>query len=219
MKILIFGASGMIGRGVLQACLADADVEQVTVVVRRASAAPQDRLREVVQADFSDFSAIEAQAFAGVDAVFFCLGVASAGMDEADYTRVTFGFTLAAAQALARVAPGATFIYVSGAGADSTEQGSVMWARVRGRTENALLRLPLKAFVFRLALVQPLDGIVSRTRGYRWFYALARPLLPVLARLLPRYVTTTRQVGGAMLHVARHGAQRQVLESADINAM
>jgi uncharacterized protein YbjT (DUF2867 family) len=153
----------------------------------------------------------------GFDACFFCLGVMSSGMAEPDYERVTYGITIAAAQALSRLNPNMTFIYVSGAGADSSEQGRVMWARVRGRTENALLRMTFKAtYIFRPALIQPLHGIKSRTAAYRILYSLSGPLLPLLRRVMPGYISTTEEIGRAMLIVARKGAPKPILESRDI---
>jgi uncharacterized protein YbjT (DUF2867 family) len=139
-------------------------------------------------------------------------------MKEADYARVTYDLTVAAAQTLSRVNPGMTFIYVSGAGTDSTEHGRVMWARVKGRTENALLRLPLKAYMFRPGLIQPLDGIKSKTPAYRLLYSLTEPLLPLLRWALPNQVTTTREVGQAMLAVAKHGYTSRILETRDLRA-
>jgi uncharacterized protein YbjT (DUF2867 family) len=173
------------------------------------------RLWEMVRADMSDFSDIEAE-LAGFDACFFCLGVSSNGMKEADYARVTYDLTVAAGEALSRVNPGMTFIYVSGAGTDSTEQGRVMWARVKGRTENALLRMPLKAYMFRPGLIQPLDGIKSKTPAYQLLYSLTEPLLPLLRWALPNQVTTTREMGQAMLAVAKHGYPSRILETGDL---
>jgi len=209
----------MIGGGVLRECLADPGVDEVISIVRRAGTVHHSKLREIVHADFHDFSSIAGTAFAGVDAVFFCLGVASAGMSEADYTRITYGITLAAAQTLLQSSPAASFIYVSGVGADSSERSRRMWARVRGRTENALLRLPLKTFIFRLALIQPVHGAVSRTPSYRLFYMAAAPLMPLLRMLFPASVTNTELVGRAMLEVARHGAPRPLLDSRDVNVL
>jgi uncharacterized protein YbjT (DUF2867 family) len=220
VRVIVFGASGMVGQGVLRECLLDDGVERVITVVRAAQQAPpHPKLREILHADFQDFGAIEAQ-LAGQDACFFCLGVTSAGLTEESYTRVTYGIAMAAASALLRASPGLTFVFVSGAGADSSETGRVMWARVKGRTENALLRLPFKAvYVFRPAFIQPLHGIQSRTTAYRVFYALTRPLLPLLRKALPRHTTTTEQLGRAMLVVSRQGAPKRVLESADIDAL
>ena len=175
-------------------------------------------LREIVHDNFVDFSSTESQ-LAGYDACFFCLGVSSAGMSEEAYRRITYDFTLAAARALARASPAMTFIYVSGTGTDSTERGRVMWARVKGATENALHTLGFRAvYSFRPGYIQPMHGITSRTGWYRAMYAVAAPLYPLLKALAPRYVTTTEAMGRAMLHVARQGWTKPVLESPDINA-
>jgi len=156
----------------------------------------------------------------GYDACFFCLGVSAAGMSEARYTELTHDLTLAVANALAAHNPGLTFIYVSGAGTDSSESGSSMWARVKGRTENALLRMPIKAaFMFRPGIIQPLHGVRSKTQSYRLFYLLSAPLLPLLRRLFPKHITTTEQMGRAMIKLARQGGPKPVLEAADINAV
>jgi uncharacterized protein YbjT (DUF2867 family) len=219
MRILLFGASGMIGSGVLRQCLADPGVERVVSIVRKSGPRQDPKLLEIVHEDFLNFAALESLVFADIDAVFFCLGVSSAGMNAEDYTRVTYGITLAAAQALLRASPGATFIYVSGVGADSTERNGPMWARVRGRIENTLLHLPLKTYIFRLGLVQPTHGAVSRTLSYRLFYAVLNPIIPLLRAMLPRLVTSTELIGRAMLEVARHGGPRRILDSADVNRL
>ena len=218
MKVLIFGASGMVGQGVLRECLLAPDVISVVTVGRSASGQQHPKLRELVHPDLLNYSAIEAE-LSGFDACFFCLGVSSAGLSEADYTRISYGYTLAAAETLARLNPQMTFTYVSGAGTDSTEQGRSMWARVKGKTENALLRLPFKgAYMFRPGMIQPLHGIRSKTASYQMIYTLLGPLLPLLRRLFPRQITTTEQVGRAMLVVARRGAAKHILESPDIIA-
>jgi uncharacterized protein YbjT (DUF2867 family) len=217
MRVLLFGATGMVGQGVLRECLLDPDVESVAAILRNASGQQHPKLRELLHKDFLDFSGIEDQ-LSGFDACFFCLGVSSAGMNEEDYQRVTYGFTMAAGRTLAKLNPNMTFIFVSGAGADSTERGRSMWARVKGKTENELLRLPFHAvYIFRPAVIVPLHGIQSRTRLYRAFYVLLGPLLPALQGRFPKYVTTTEQIGRAMLKVARQGWPKRVLESSDIN--
>jgi uncharacterized protein YbjT (DUF2867 family) len=175
-------------------------------------------LREIVHQNLADLSAIEDR-LAGFDACFFSLGVSSSGMNEADYERITCGITLSAAQSLSRLNPGMTFIYVSGAGTDSSGQGRVMWARVKGRTENALLRLPLNAYMFRPGIIQPLDGIQSKTPAYRIAYALMKPLLPLLHWALPNLVLSTREIGLAMLAVAKRGYRKRILETKDIRAL
>jgi uncharacterized protein YbjT (DUF2867 family) len=219
MRVLVFGATGMVGRGVVRECLLDEDVGHVLTVGRGATGQAHDKLRELVVPDLTDLASIEPE-LSGFDACFFCLGVSSAGMAERDYRRITYDITLAVARTLARANAGMTFIYVSGAGTDGTERGRVMWARVKGETENALLRLPFKAAVmFRPAGIVPLHGITSKTRIYRIAYAVTRPLWPVLRGAFPQFVTTTEQIGRAMLRVAREGAPKPVLETLDINAL
>ncbi|RKH13381.1 NAD-dependent epimerase/dehydratase family protein [Corallococcus sp. CA053C] len=219
MKVILFGATGMVGQGVLRECLLDPEVERVLAVGRKATGQQHAKLRELVHKDFTDFSSVEEE-LTGYDACFFCLGVSSAGMKEEDYHRVTYDFTLAAAKTLVKRNPGMTFIYVSGTGTDSTEQGRSMWARVKGKTENALMKLPFKAsFMFRPGIIQPMDGIKSQTKAYRVGYAVMAPLTPVLKALFPKLLTNTRQVGRAMLQAARHGAPKRLLENPDINSL
>lgn len=217
MKVLIFGATGMVGQGVLRTCLADSGVELAVTVGRTPTGLENPKLMEIVHPDMANYAPVE-ERLRGFDACFFCLGVSASGMREADYERVTFGFTLAAAETLARLNPRMTFLYVSGAGTDSTGEGRVMWARVKGRTENALLRLPLNVYLFRPGLIQPMDGIRSKTRSYRVFYMLTGPLLWVLRRILPNQILTTRDLGRAMLNVARRGYGLRILETRDIRA-
>ena len=219
MKIILFGATGMVGQGVLRECLLAPDVEQVLTVGRSATGQQSPKLHELVHKDFTDFSAVERE-LSGYDACFFCLGVSSAGMKEADYHHVTYDYALAAARTLAKASPGMTFIYVSGAGTDSTEKGRSMWARVKGKTENALLQLPFKAaYMFRPGFIQPMHGIKSKTPLYRAIYSVMGPLYPVLKAVVPKVVTTTEQVGRAMLKVARQGAPNRIVENHDINTL
>ena len=219
MKVILFGATGMVGQGALRECLVDPGVETVLSIGRRATGQRHEKLREIVHRDFLDFSTIEGE-LAGFDACLFALGVSSAGMSETDYVRVTYDFTMAAASAILRKSPALTFVFVSGASTDSTEKGRLMWARVKGRTENALLRLPFKAaYMFRPAYIQPLHGIVSSTKAQRVLYAVVGPLYPLWKALFPDYVTTTEVLGRAMIRAAREGAPKRVLESRDINAL
>lgn len=219
MKVILFGATGMVGQGVLRECLLNPQVEKVLCVGRSATGLKETKLRELVQADLYDYCGIQAE-LREYDACFFCLGVSSAGMREADYRRISYDLTLAAAGVLARLNPGMTFIYVSGQGTDSTEMGSSMWARVKGATENALLRLPFKAaYMFRPGLIRPLHGIRSKTPLYNAFYVVFTPFLALLGRLFPNQVTSTEQMGRAMIRAALYGAPKALLETRDINAL
>jgi uncharacterized protein YbjT (DUF2867 family) len=219
MKVILFGASGMVGQGVLRECLLDPEVATVLSIVRSSPGQQHPKLREIVHKDFRDFSSLESE-LSGFEACFYCLGVSSAGMSEENYRRVTYDITLAAAQTLVKLNPHMTFVFISGAGTDSSERGRIMWARVKGQTENALLRLPFKAaYMFRPAVIVPLHGIKSRTMLYRVPYALLGPILPLLKRLFPKYVTTTEKLGRAMLIAAKRGAPKTILENSDINKL
>jgi uncharacterized protein YbjT (DUF2867 family) len=219
MNAIIFGATGMIGQGVLRECLLDPGVKLVKTIGRTATGVQNAKLRDIVHKDLWNYAAVEPE-LSNLDACFFCLGIASAGMTESDYERVTYGIAIAAARTLVRLNPNMTFVFVSGAGADSSEKGRIMWARIKGKTENALLRLPFKAvYVFRPGFIQPLHGIQSRTRLYRVFYVLLNPLLPLLRTAFPNFVLTTEIIGRAMLKAARSGAPKAILESKDINAL
>jgi uncharacterized protein YbjT (DUF2867 family) len=219
MKVLLFGATGMVGQGVLRECLLDQNVQHVLSIGRSVTGQRHPKLREIVHENFLDFSALEAE-LSGFDACFFCLGVSSTGMTAERYHRVTYDITMAAARTLAKLNPQMTFIYVSGMGTDSTERGRAMWARVKGKTENALLQLPFQAqYMFRPAFIQPLHGIRSKTKLYRALYTVMGPICPLLRVLFPKYVTTTEQVGRAMLKVAQQGAQKSVLENWEINGI
>jgi uncharacterized protein YbjT (DUF2867 family) len=216
MKVIVFGATGMIGQGVLRECLLDPEVSSVLAIGRTPTGQRHAKLREIRHDDFTDFSQIAGE-FAGHDACLFCLGMSSVGMSERDYRRVTYDITMAAARTLAEQRPGATFVYISGAGTNSA--GRSMWARVKGETENALLALPLNAYMIRPAYIQPTHGTRSKTSWYRLMYAVALPFYPVLRRLFPRYVITSDELGRAMIAIARHGAPKRVLETADLNAL
>lgn len=219
MKVILFGATGMVGQGVLRECLLDPDVQSVLSIGRSATGQQHQKLSELVHKDFLDFSAIENE-LTGFDACFFCLGVSSAGMPEARYRRITYDITMAAAQTLVRLNPGMTFLYVSGQGTNSTGRGLIMWARVKGQTESALLGLPFRAaYMFRPGAIVPLHGIQSKTKLYRLIYAVMGPALPFLKAWMPGYVTSTSQLGRAMLKVAKHGASKPVLENSDINEL
>jgi uncharacterized protein YbjT (DUF2867 family) len=219
MKVILFGATGMVGQGVLRECLLDPAVEAVLAIGRSPTGQRHAKLREITQSDLFDLSAIAA-ALAGYDACFFCLGVSSVGMSEEKYHHITYDLTMIAATTLVRLNPGMTFVYVTGRGTDSSEDGRQMWARVKGKTENDLRKLPFKAaYMFRPAGIQPLHGVRSKTSWYQAMYTVTAPLWSLLRRIAPRYVTTTEQVGRAMIKVARDGYPRAVLESEDISRL
>lgn len=219
MKIILFGATGMVGQGVLRECLLDPGVTQVLAVGRSPIGQRDAKLVELMHDNFVDYSALEAQ-LTGYDACFFCLGVSSVGMDEARYRHLTYDITLAAATTLARLNPGMVFTYVTGRGTDSTELGSLMWARVKGKTENDLLKLPFKAaYMFRPAGIQPLHGVRSKTAWVNAIYVATAPLLSLLVRVAPNFMTTSERLGRAMLKVARDGYPKPVLEMDDINGL
>lgn len=219
MKVLMFGATGMVGQGVLRECLLDAGIELVQTVGRTGTGIAHPKLRDVVLPDLFRCADIESELL-GFDACFYCLGVSSVGVPEPEYERLTYSLTMAVAETLSRLNPAMTFVFVSGAGADSSERGPLMWARVKGKTENALQRLPFRAaFAFRPAAILPVNGERSRTRSYRIGYALTRPLFPLLRLLPTRVVVTTEDLSRAMVQAAEFGAPKRVLESSDIDAL
>jgi uncharacterized protein YbjT (DUF2867 family) len=220
MRVLLFGATGMVGQGVLRECLRAQDVESVQTVGRSPTGQLDPRLTEIVHPDMMDYRTIEAS-LQGFDACFFCLGVSSFGMKEADYTRLTYDLTLAAARTLARLNPQMTFIYVSGSGTDSSEKGRSMWARVKGKTENALKSLPFRAvYLFRPGVIEPLRGIQSKTRMYRLIYPALKPVMALMRVFAPKQIVTTEEMGLAMLALARRGVpERAVLGPAEIGAI
>lgn len=209
----------MIGSGALIECLDHPDVEAVLAVGRRPCGVGHAKLDEIVRDDFLDYSDVH-ERFRGYDACFFCLGVSAAGMSEAEYTRITRDFTLAAAEALWRASPHLAFCYLSGAGADSEEKSRIMWARVRGGVENRLLEAaPDRTWIFRPGFVQPVKGVRSGTRLYRAVYAVLGPLYPLLDRLIPDQVTTSERLGLAMIRAARDRPPKRHLENREVNAL
>jgi uncharacterized protein YbjT (DUF2867 family) len=218
MNVLVFGATGMIGQGVLRECLLDPGVKLVATIGRSATGQQNPKLREIVHKDLSNYATIE-EKFSGFDACFFCLGISASGTTEETYTRVTYDITIAAAETLCRLNPKMTFIYVSGASTDSSEKGRMMWARVKGKTENALLRMPFAAaYMFRPGFIEPAHGEISRTKLYRTLYNLMKPLLPAIRRAFPNQILTTEQIARAMLNLTRRPYPKHILEVPDIRA-
>lgn len=213
MKVIIFGATGMVGQGVLRESLLAPDVERVLAVVRSPTDVRHAKLHEIHLADFADLTPIE-DGLTGYDACFYCLGVSSVGLDEAAYTRICYDFPVAAVRTLSKINPNMTFVYVSGAGTDPA--GRAMWKRVKGRTENTVLDTFRNGYAFRPGIIQPTYGATSKTSLYRAVYAVAAPLFPLLERVAPKHVTTTDRVGRAMLQAARTGFDNHIVENADM---
>ena len=216
MNVVLFGGTGTIGSGALIESLKSPEVARVLSITRRPTGRKHAKLEEVLHEDFLDYGNLKEE-LRETDACFFCLGVSAAGKSEEDYRRITFDFTVAAAAAVLEANPRATFIYISGAGADSTGTGRIMWARVRGQLEHHLLGMGLGgAYIFRPAYVQPIGDVAASTAWYAPLYKLTKPFYPVL-RKFPNYVTSTTQIGQALLRVARDGHELQILECGDIN--
>jgi NAD-dependent epimerase/dehydratase family protein len=211
IKATITGATGMVGEGVLLECLNHPDVEQVLVINRKPGGVSHPKLREIIHADFFNLTAIEPQ-LAGYNACFFCLGVSSVGMGSEEYKRITYDLTLNVAQLLAKSNPEMTFCYVTGAGTDSSEQGRIAWARVKGATENALMRLFKKSFMFRPGFMKASPGqknVPSYYKFFAWLYPIGRALYPA-------GFCTLQEVGRAMINAASKGYPKQILDVNDI---
>jgi len=219
VRIVVFGATGMVGKGVLLEALDAPDVERVTTVGRRATGLAHPKLVEVVHADMTDLAPIAGK-LRGHDACFYCLGVTSAGMKEPDYAHVTYDYTIEAAERFLGASPDSVFTYVSGRGTDSTEKGRTMWARVKGRTENTLLEMPFRAaYMFRPGVIKQERGVRSRTGLYQAFYAVGKPLVWAMEKTSPDSVTSTRRLGLAMLQVAATTPREHILETPAINRL
>ncbi|AGK55868.1 NAD-dependent epimerase/dehydratase family protein [Bacillus sp. 1NLA3E] len=212
IKVIITGSTGMVGEGVLHECLQDPKVEQVLVINRKPCGVTHPKLTEIVHGDLFDLSPIE-HLLSNYDACFFCLGVSSVGMKEAEFSRISYDLTLYVAGVLSRLNPEMVFCYVSGSGTDSSEQGRVMWARVKGRTENHLLQLPFKrAYMFRPGYLHPTKGLKNTHRYYHaisWMY-------PVMRLVFPQHLLTLRELGIAMIHSVSEGYENSILENKDI---
>lgn len=212
INAIILGATGMVGEGVLHECLKHANVDSVLVINRRTCGIASNKLKEIIHNDFFNFSPLESQ-LAGYNACYFCLGVSSFGMNEKDYMHVSYDLTMHVADTLVKINPDMTFCYVSGAGTDNTEQGSTMWARVKGKTENSLLKLPFKdAYMFRAGYIQPTQGLKNTYKVYK----LLAPFYTIWKLLFPKYVSTLEEIGLAMIHSTSMGYNKRILECKDI---
>ncbi|MBS1668614.1 MAG: epimerase [Bacteroidetes bacterium] len=215
IKAIITGSTGMVGEGVLHECLLHPKVESVLIINRRPSGISHPKLQEIIHTDFFDFSGIENQ-LVGYNACYFCLGVSSVGMKEPEYYRLSNTLTLQLANTLSKLNPSMTFCYVSGAGTDSSEKGRMMWARVKGKTENDLFKLPFdQVFAFRPGYMHPTKGLKNTIRSYKymsWLY-------PLLKRIFPNQVSTLKDLGIAMIHVTLHGYDKKTLEVPDIKSV
>jgi len=219
LKVVITGATGMVGKGVLLECLESLDIDSVLVINRRSIEMEHEKLKEIVHKDFYDLSSIEDQ-LKGYDACFFCLGVSAYGMSEEDYSKISYDLTLHFANTLLKLNPNITFCYVSGQGTDGTEKSRMMWANVKGKTENALLALPFKkAYMFRPGFIQPMRGIKSSTKMYNTMYSIIKPMIPLLKFLFPKSITNTERVGKAMINSVTIGYNKTHLDNHDINQL
>jgi uncharacterized protein YbjT (DUF2867 family) len=218
-KVIITGATGMIGKGVLLECLDHSEISEVLVIGRNSIQMEHPKLKELIHGDFTDFSNVKDQ-LDGYDGCFFCLGISATGLNEPDYKRITYDFTLALARTLKDLNPDLTFNYVSGQGTDSTEKGRMMWARIKGKTENDLLKLGFKhAFMFRPGAIIPLKGIKSKTKSYQFMYDYFMWLLKIIKTLAPNSIVNTTQIGLAMINSVRRGYHKSILTPKDIIAL
>jgi uncharacterized protein YbjT (DUF2867 family) len=215
IRVIITGATGMVGEGVLHECLNHPDVEKILVINRKSCDVTHPKLQEIIHTDFHDLAPIESQ-LGGYNACFFCLGVSSVGMKEPEYKRLTYDLTLHAAQVLVRLNPEMTFCYVSGTGTDSTEKGRMMWARVKGRTENDLMKMPFKkVYCFRPGYMQPTPGLKNTLPMYKyltWSY-------PLMRKVFPGSTSTLAELGQAMIMCAQNDVSKQILEVKDFVAI
>lgn len=215
IKVIITGATGMVGEGVLHECIKHNDVENILVINRKPCGITHPKLKEIIHDNFFDISSIENQ-LSGHNACFFCLGVSSVGLKEPEYFRLTYTLTMHVAETLSRLNPDMTFCYISGAGTDTTENGRMMWARVKGKTENDLMKLPFKkVYNFRPGVIKPTKGL-KNTLG---FYKYLGWLLPIIKLLAPNRISTLKQLGIAMINVVSREYEKQIIEVRDIHAI
>ena len=215
MKVIVFGATGMVGQAVVRQCLLEDRVTSVLIVGRSSAGVSDPKVEELIHGDFLDFSSVATE-LTGYDACFFCLGVSAAGMSEPAYRRVTYFMTMAAARELAERNAKMRFLYISGAGTDSTEHGRTIWARIKGETENAVLSLPFEGYALRPGYIQPRHGVQSRNKLYRNIYRVTGRLYPALARVAPKYFIASDELALAMINIAANGSEKRILESSDL---
>jgi uncharacterized protein YbjT (DUF2867 family) len=218
LNVVIFGATGMIGHGTLLECLEAPSIQRIVIIVRRSMNITNEKVQEIIHNDFTDYTSIEDQ-LKNLDACFFCLGISSAGMNEEEYRRITYDFPLAAAKTLLRLNPNLTFCHVTGVGTDSSEQGRIMWARVKGKSENDLLALTESAWMFRPGVIKPEKGVVSASKWVRRLYTITKPIAPVVKAIFPNSMTSTSIFGRAMINVVRQRPAKKILTTSDINQL
>ncbi len=218
IKAVLLGSTGMIGQGVLLECLENEQVESVLVINRSSCNVTHPKLKEIIHQDVSDLSSLKEE-LSACNTCFFCLGISSAGLSESEYYKITYDITTKAAATLLSINKAFVFCYISGSGTDSSEKGRMMWARVKGKTENALLAMPFKkAYMFRPGYIQPLKGIKSRTAWYNAMYVVLKPLYFIL-KYSDKYVTDTQTLGKAMINAVAKNYPKSILESKDINQL
>lgn len=218
-KVIITGATGMVGKGILLECLDHDSISEVLVIGRNPIHIEHPKLKELLHPDFTDFSGVEDH-LVGFDACFFSLGISAAGLNEEQYKKITYDFTMSLANTLHKLNPKMTFNYVSGQGTDSSEKGRMMWARVKGKTENDLLNLGFEqAYMFRPGAIFPLRGIKSRTKAYQFLYDYFTWLLKIIKAISPNSVVNTTQIGLAMINSMLKGYDKKVLKPVDIIAL
>ena len=214
LNVIVTGATGMVGEGVLHICLDHPDVESILVLGRRSCGVSHPKLKELVVNDLYDLSSVKEQ-LKGYNACFFCLGTTSVGKSEEEYRKITYDLTMNTARTLAPINPAMTLCYVSGLGTDGTEKGKIMWARVKGKTENDLAALPFKAvFNFRPGGIRPIKGM----KNTLMLVKMLNPLFPLLQILFPKSVVSLEDIGRSMINVSLNGYSKTVLECEDITA-
>lgn len=219
MKVIVTGATGMVGKSVLLECLEYPGITEVLSISRKTMGTAHPKLRELIHADFTEFASVAAQ-LKGYDACYACMGVSSAGMKEAEYTRLTYDYTLSLARELYGLNPGMTFIYVSGQGTDSSEKGSNMWARVKGKTENGVLKLGFRqAFAFRPGMIIPLKGVVPSSKLYRVLIVNLTWLLKLVKKMAPNSVVDSVQIGKAMIAITENGYGKSIIDPRNIQIL